>query len=185
MVFRGDCLFPERLAYYGDRVDALKLDKPLQASGKVSMRRGISDSTILLGFFHSKHSIAVAEKPPVTGFPANMLGVAIEGPSREGFLFYPVYHLSNGAAEFARDTSELPHILPDGESHQWSLDYTPPTGARPGRLQAALDKRASSLEIVAIPQESAEFDRFGIVTTWIDGNSQRVYFDDLSYTFRQ
>ena len=25
----------------------------------------------------------------------------------------------------------------------------------------------------------------GIVTTWIDGNSQTIYFDDLRYTFRQ
>jgi hypothetical protein len=31
----------------------------------------------------------------------------------------------------------------------------------------------------------AAFDRFGIVTSWIDGNSQQVYFDDLTYTFRQ
>ena len=29
------------------------------------------------------------------------------------------------------------------------------------------------------------FDRFGIVTSWIDGNSQDVYWDDLSYTLRQ
>ena len=24
-------------------------------------------------------------------------------------------------------------------------------------------------------------DRFGLITTWIDGNGQRVYFDDLTY----
>ena len=29
------------------------------------------------------------------------------------------------------------------------------------------------------------FDRFGIITTWIDGNAQRIYFDDLQYTCRQ
>ena len=29
------------------------------------------------------------------------------------------------------------------------------------------------------------FDRFGIITTWIDGNSQDIYFDDLSYTWKQ
>jgi hypothetical protein len=29
------------------------------------------------------------------------------------------------------------------------------------------------------------FDRFGVVTTWIDGNAQHVYFDDLTYTWRQ
>ncbi len=28
-------------------------------------------------------------------------------------------------------------------------------------------------------------DRFGLVTTWIDGHGQHVYFDDLTYTCRQ
>lgn len=28
----------------------------------------------------------------------------------------------------------------------------------------------------------ADFDRFGLVTTWIDGAGQHVYFDDLTYT---
>ena len=32
---------------------------------------------------------------------------------------------------------------------------------------------------------NAEFDRFGFVTTWIDGNGQHVYFDDLTYTWKQ
>ena len=31
----------------------------------------------------------------------------------------------------------------------------------------------------------AQFDRFGLVTPWIDGNGQNVYFDDLTYTCRQ
>jgi hypothetical protein len=31
----------------------------------------------------------------------------------------------------------------------------------------------------------ARFDRFGLVTTWVDGNGQRVYFDDLTYTCKQ
>jgi hypothetical protein len=79
----------------------------------------------------------------------------------------------------------LPHILPDGSPHEWSLDYTPPASGAPGKLRATLGERAGAVEVPEISQESAEFDRFGIVTTWIDGNSQRVYFDDLSYTFRQ
>jgi hypothetical protein len=184
-VFRGDRLFPERLAYYGDRLDCLKLDKPIRASGKVAMRRGISDSTSLLGFFHSKQSVAVAEKAPVTGFPANFLGVAIEGPSREGFLFYPVYHFSNGFGDFARNTTELPHILPNGQPHEWTLEYTPPNVGAGAKLRATLDQRGGTLEIAEFQPNSVEFDRFGIVTTWIDGNSQRVYFDDLTYTYRQ
>jgi hypothetical protein len=183
-IFRGDCLVPERLAYYGDRVGPLKLDRPLRASGRVGMHRGISDSTTLFGFFHSKHSVAVAKKSPVTGFPVNFLGVAIEGPSREGFLLYPVCHLPNADAVYVSGP-DLPHILPDGTSHEWSFEYTPPSDDGPGKLQANLGMGAGSVEIAELPQEPVEFDRFGIVTTWIDGNSQRVYFDDLTYTGRQ
>jgi hypothetical protein len=28
----------------------------------------------------------------------------------------------------------------------------------------------------------ASFDRFGICTPWIDGNSVTVFFDDVTYT---
>ena len=38
-------------------------------------------------------------------------------------------------------------------------------------------------EAVRIAQ--AEFDRHQLITTWIDGNAQRVYFDDLTYTCGQ
>jgi hypothetical protein len=79
----------------------------------------------------------------------------------------------------------VPHILPNGVSHDWSLEYVPPTSGQPGRLRAALDGQASSIEIARLSQPPTEFDRFGIVTTWIDGNSQHVYIDDLTYTFRQ
>jgi hypothetical protein len=183
-VFRGDCLFAEKLAYYGDRVGPLTLDKPLHAAGRVAMRRGISDSTSLIGFFHSERSIAVAKTAPTSGFPGSFLGAAIEGPSRDGFFFYPVYYFSNGETNFARN-SDLPHILPNGASHVWSVDYTPPKDGRPGQLRATLGQKTGVVEVPAIAQEPAEFDRFGIVTTWIDGNSQRVYYDDLTYTFRQ
>jgi hypothetical protein len=30
--------------------------------------------------------------------------------------------------------------------------------------------------------QKINFDRFGIITTHIDGNGQTVYFDDLTYT---
>jgi hypothetical protein len=183
-IFRGDRRYPERLAYYGDRVGPLTLDKPLRAAGKVSLRRGVSDSTTLLGFFNSKTSMAVSDTQPVTGFPESFLGVAVEGPSREGFLFYPVCHASAGNVNYAyRD--DLPHILPDGEPRDWSLEYDPPNADRPGRLRATLDGKGGSVEIVELPQTQVEFDRFGIITTWIDGNAQRVYFDDLSYTATQ
>jgi hypothetical protein len=183
-IFRGDRRYPERLAYYGDRVGALALDKPLRAAGKVTLRRGVSDSTTLVGFFNSKASMAVSDTQPVTGFPQSFLGVAVEGPSREGFLFYPACHTTGGNVSYAYG-SELPHILPNGAPHDWSLEYEPPNADRPGRLRATLDGDGGSVEIAKIPEERIEFDRFGIITTWIDGNAQRVYFDDLTYTVAQ
>jgi hypothetical protein len=29
------------------------------------------------------------------------------------------------------------------------------------------------------------FDRFGLIMTWIGGNGQQVYFDDLTYACKQ
>lgn len=182
-VFRGDCRSPERLAYYADRLERLTLDRPLRASGRVALRRGISDSTTLIGFFNSRSSVAVSESPS-TGFPIDFLGLAIEGPSREGFLLYPVYHFADGSRDYARG-DDLPHILPNGESADWTLEYTPPMATGRGELRATLGDRSGSVAIAQLPQPTSVFDRFGIVTTWIDGNSQHVYFDDLMYTFRQ
>ena len=34
------------------------------------------------------------------------------------------------------------------------------------------------------PTHALILDRFGIVTTWVDGNGQTIYFDDLTYTCR-
>ena len=52
----------------------------------------------------------------------------------------------------------------------------------PAAFVAMLDGEGGSVEIAELPQSQVEFDRFGIITTWIDGNAQRVYFDDLTYT---
>src|SRR5262249_55561916 len=123
IVFRGDCRYPERLAYYGDRLAELTLAKPLQASGKVCLRRGVTDSTTLLGFFHSKDSVAVNPSQAV-GLPRNFFGVAVEGPSREGFCFYPLYRLGDKGPRNAPPASAL-HILPDGKPHDWTLRYDP------------------------------------------------------------
>jgi hypothetical protein len=182
-IFRGDERDPERLAYYGDRLERLTMEKPLKASGKVCLRRGVTDSTSLVGFFHSKDSLRVS-RAQASGFPENFLGVAIEGPSREGFLFYPAYGVDReGQARYADAAARPPRILPDGRSHDWTLEYTPAGG---GRITVTLDGHSVSLEVRREDRDvGARFDRFGIVTTHIDGNAQNVYLDDLSYTWRQ
>lgn len=181
LVFRGDCRDPLRLAAYGDRVGPLTLDRPLHASGRIALRRAVSDSTVLLGFYDSERSLATSPSQD-SGFPEHFLGLAVEGPSRDGFFVYPAYRTVAGDQGYA-DGPERPHILPDGAAHDWALDYTPTTGSNPARLRVSLDGRASAIDLPpGGPERRARFDRFGLVTTWIDGNGQVVYFDDLTYT---
>lgn len=183
LIFRGDCRYPERMAYYADRLDELSLDKPLSASGKVSMRRGVTDSTVLVGFFHAQASMN-SNSAQDSGLPRNLLGVAIEGPSREGFFFAPVYRTAAGQAGHVK-SARPPYIYPDGAQHDWSLAYHPGLGPV-GRIVVRMDKQAVELNLGADHRKAAtQFNRFGIVTTWVDGNGQKVYFDDLRYTFRQ
>ncbi len=184
LVFRGDCRFERTLAYCGDRLQELSLAKPMKASGRVSLKRGVSDSTTLLGFFHSTESVRVNPSQD-SGIPANFLGVAVEGPSREGFLFYPMYRVAGDGGGYARG-DDLPHILPDGSSHDWTLEYDPTAADGRGRITVSLGGKKTSVDLESGHKASgARFDRFGIVTTWIDGNGQQVFFDDLTYTCKQ
>ena len=181
LVFRGDERYPDRMAFYGDRLESLTLEKPLKASGKVVLRRGVTDSTVLLGFFHSTESMR-ASKAQVSGIPENFLGVAIEGPSRDGFLFYPTYGTDREGEAASAVGSRPPHILPDGKPHDWTLEYSP---AGSGKITVTLDGKPVSLDLSPAHRAlGARFDRFGLVTTHIDGNGQEVWFDDLNYTWK-
>jgi hypothetical protein len=183
LIFRGDCRYPNTMAYYGDRLGVLGLEEPLRASGKVTLRRGVTDSTVLLGFFHSEDSTVVNPSQD-NGLPRNFLGVAVEGPSREGFYFAPAYRLAGDERGHATDNP--PHIYPDGKSHDWTLEYTPGTEGAENQITVTLDSRSVRLGLKPSQQVAGtRFDRFGIVTTWIDGNAEEIYFDDLTYTSRQ
>jgi hypothetical protein len=187
LVFRGDCRYPGKLGAYGDRLPGLSLAATLRASGKVALRRGVSDSTVLLGFYNSRTSLLASDSQK-SGFPLHFLGVAIEGPSSEGFFFYPVYRVGEDVQDYAYRSHRPPSILPDGKPHDWSLHYEPGAAGGEGRITVRLDGETVRLDV---PRDhvdrgkEARFDRFGLVTTWIDGNAQEVFFDDLSYTFRQ
>ncbi len=182
LIFRGDCRYPNKMACYGDRLSPLTLDKPLLVSGKVSLRRGVSDSTTLIGFYHSKESMATNDSQKYA-LPNCFLGIAIEGPSRDGFYFYPAYRIDESVTE-STPYRIAPRILPDGTTHNWSLTYTPT--AEGGEVVLTFDGKSVTLKTPqSVTQSKATFDRFGIITTWIDGNGQRVYYDDLTYTVRQ
>ena len=184
LFFRGDCRYPERLATYGDRLESLNLQRPLRASGRVTLRRGVSDSTTLVGFYHSTHSVAVNPSQK-HGTPQDFLGAAIEGPSSQGFYFYPVYR-THGDGTSRGMGSNPPRIYPDGTSHPWTLEYDPAGADGAGQLTVTLDGHAVRMALGSGHKATgAEFNRFGLVTPWIDGNGQHVYLDDLRYTVRQ
>lgn len=184
LTFRGDCRYPARMACYGDRLATLTLDKPLRASGRVALRRGVTDSTTLLGFYHSEDSMEVNPSQS-SGWPRSFLGVAIEGPSREGFFFYPAYRV-RGDGQGHAGSDDRPHLLPDGRGHDWSLEYDPKAAEGRGRIVVTLDRKRVVLDLGAGHRATgARFNRFGLVTTWIDGNGQHIYFDDLRYTDSQ
>lgn len=184
LVFRGDCRDAKKLAAYGDRVGPLTLDKPLRASGRVALRRAVSDSTVLLGFYHSTVSLT-PEPGQDSGWPRGFLGLAVEGPSRDGFFVYPAYRLPGGGQGSA-DGPDRPVIRPDGTGHDWKLEYDPAGAGGRGRVAVTMDGKTAAVDLGAKDRAAgARFDRFGLVTTWIDGNSQRVFFDDLTYTADQ
>ena len=63
------------------------------------------------------------------------LGINIEGPSGEGFFFYPVYrtHGDEGIA-LGSGGGKSPRIYPDRKVHDWFLRYDP-EGAKKLLLQ--------------------------------------------------
>ncbi|PYJ59202.1 MAG: hypothetical protein DME24_13575, partial [Verrucomicrobia bacterium] len=186
--FRGDSRVEfngSRMAYYGDQLnDTLSLNDPLHAEGKVGFHRGVSDSTTLIGFFHSDGSMR-SNNSQDSATPENFVGAAIEGPSAEGFYLYPTYGLDQEGvrANGGRGTPTPPYIYPDGQSRHWTLDYHPDGNGGTGSITVTLGGQAVALNIdPGHKQIGAHFNRFGIITTHIDGSGQTVYFDDLTYT---
>jgi hypothetical protein len=179
-IFRGDCREPQRMACYGDRLANLTLRNALVARGKVAVLRAISDSTASIGFYNSNFSMQTNPSQK-EGIPSDYLGINIEGPSSEGFFFYPVYRGHEGGGKaLGHNGGKSPRIYPDGKVHDWSLRYDPPGARGKGEITVALDEQICTLPLDSEVQ--ATFDRFGICTPWIDGNSVTVFFDDLAYT---
>ena len=182
IIFRGDGRFTNLMAYYGAPLESLTLAKRLKAAGKVSLRRGVSDSDVLFGFFHSEHSLNSGGSDAI-GTPPDFLGVAIGGPSREGFMFAPAYRLHDTQR---KNAERGPYLLPNGTPHDWSFEYSPGSAAADGSITVTLDAERVKLRLPHDHQAAgAHFDRFGLISTHTDGNSQSIYFDDLTYTWTQ
>ena len=176
LIFRGDCREPARMAAYGDRIGTLTLKTPLRARGKVCMIRGITDSTASIGFYNATSSMK-SNPSQSSSIPMDFLGINIEGPSSEGFFFYPVFRGHGGDGKAG--ASKAPRIYPDSKPRDWFLEYDPDKG----RITVGLDNQTCSMDLSdSDKQIGATFDRFGICTPWVDGNSVTVFFDDLEYT---
>jgi hypothetical protein len=184
-MFRGDCRAARTMACYGDKVGPLKLDKPMRASGKLAFTRGVTDSSAMLGFYHSTKSLEVSNRQD-SGSPKCFVGFVIEGPSAEGFYVYPGYRMDGDQqGSRARDPNPL-HIYPDGKPHDWTLEYDPAAADGRGRITMTLDGKSVHCDLAEGHKvDSTTFDRFGSVTSWIDGNSVDAYFDDITYTVSQ
>ncbi len=183
LIFRGDCREPHRMAAYGARLSTLTLGTPLYARGKVSMIRGVTDSTASIGFYNSTWSLH-SNPAQDQSIPMDYLGINIEGPSSEGFFFYPVYRVHGHVAKALDGRSgKAPHIYPDRKAHDWMLKYDPAGAGGRGRITVSLDGQTGTLDLEPGAKAiGASFDRFGICTPWIDGNSVTVFFDDIQYT---
>lgn len=182
IIFRGDGRYPHLMAFYGDRLEELTLDKPLKASGRICLRRGVTDSDVPFGFFHAQHSLQSGGSDR-RSTPPDFLGFIVGGPSREGFMLVPAYRL-HGTEQASAERG--PYLLPDGTPHDWSLEYAPPTARTAGRLTVWLEGERASLPLPhAHRVAGAHFNRFGLITTHTDGNAQHLYFDDLTYTWTQ
>ena len=194
LTFRGDIRLPEGVNFYADRIELLNLEKPLKASGKLALRRAVQDSSTLIGFFHSPDSVTINPDSPRSPrswtdyVPRNFFGVAIKGPTREGYFFHPTYRLNGdeGGGNPSNTIPNCPRIGPDGKSCDWSFEYDPTGAGGNGQIIVTLDGQSAMLDLPAGHKTAgARFNRFGIVSNWIDGNGQVVYFDDLWYTVRQ
>jgi len=183
LIFRGDCRDPDRLAAYGARLSTLTLDTPLYACGKVSMLRGVTDSTASIGFYNSTWSLR-SNPGQDQSIPMDYVGINIEGPSSEGFFFYPVYRVHGDVAKaLGGGSGKAPRIYPDRKVHDWMLKYDPAGANGHGQITVSLDEQTCTLDLEPDARKiGASFDRFGICTPWIDGNSVTVFFDDLQYT---
>ncbi len=183
-IFRGDCRYRERMACYGDPVGPLTLKMPLIASGKIAMTRGVTGSTTFFGFYNSRDSVH-QNGSQNDSVPESTVGIQIEGPSRDGFRFYPVLRPRGGTSKIA-PLRHFPFIRPDGRRHDWKLQFDPDAADGRGHIIVTLDGRSNPFDLEpGAKAQGTMFDRFGIVTSWIDGNSQDVYWDDVVYTQSQ
>jgi hypothetical protein len=132
-----------------------------------------------LGFFNAdtkKSELAAKKKNDF----ANILAIHIEGPSRIGHYFNPIFANSNGDHLYP---NEGPIIRPDSKPHDWSLHYLPNKDGS-GTITVTLDDKPNILQIPADKRnQNATLTHFGLFShAPSDGNHIVFFIDDLTYT---
>lgn len=161
--------------FYATPVGPLTLDHPLEASGRVVLKAAASDSGMTLGWFDSK-AIRLEGKAG----QGNRLAIMIEGPSRIGHYFRPVYGTADGTRVVKPSG---PVIRPDGTPHTWAMKYDRKAGDA-GRITFRLDAAEETFDLKPDHRKAgATFDRFGLfVREPADGHFVEVYAAELKFT---
>ena len=169
----------EQPAYYADSVGPFSLDDELVASGKIAFTGAGSDSGIYFGWFNAGAKRNKATPDHKEG-QTNVIGIAIEGPSRVGHYFRPVLYSISGKDGIL---SEGPLIRPDGKVHQWKLQYRPDGADGEGEIVLSFDDSLRTFPLKKGTRAvGARFDRFGLFNMQTGGHHVVVYLDDLSYS---
>ena len=172
LIWRADPRDPELSAFYADQIGHLTMDHALEASGKVAMIRASADSAVLIGWFNAETYIGAP--------PSNFVGIMVEGPSRIGHYFRPVYANAEGQSEIMNTG---PVIKPSSASHQWRLSYTPDANSGNGQITVTFNDETVSLNLKPGTRKTgANFNRFGILTFQRGGHFVDIYLDDITYT---
>ncbi len=172
--------------YYADRVGPLTLDKPLFASGKIALTRGSTDSDFYFGWF--QHD---GWRPPIGTADRSTtpyVGVIIGGPAQSGHYFRPGYSgRKEGQNQVGPGYNRTgPPLRPDAIPRTWTIAYDPAGNQGHGSICATLDGESATLDLrPGLKAEGITLDRFGLFTWRPDGNSNDVFFDDLTYTAAQ
>jgi hypothetical protein len=111
----------------------------------------------------------------------SLLGIALEGPSRIGHYFRPVY---SGAADGMYALKpDGPIIRPDGKPRHWTVHYDPNAADGNGRITVTLDDEKTEMDLKpGVKSSGATFDRFGFVDMQTGGHYVKVFIDDVKFT---
>jgi hypothetical protein len=167
--------------WYADKIGPLTLDDEIFASGKITMTHAGSDGGASFGFFNAE-SMKTEAAAKQKGDFANLLSIHIEGPSRIGHYFIPVFANSKGEQLSPNDG---PIIRPDSKTHDWALHYIPNQDGS-GQITLTLDDKSQTLTIPADKRkQSATLTHFGLFSHTSKGNHVLFFIDDLTYTARK